>query len=796
MKLGVVTPWFGRDLKGGAEQQAWQIAMRLARRGHSVEILTTCCRSHQDDWATNHFPPGRVLEPEGFAVHRFPVEPRDRPAFDRVCAAILNLPRTDLKTGVSPVAEKDAEVFAHELIKSTALLAFLREHRTAYEWVLFLPYLYGPVLDGVQIVGERAVLQPCLHDEAYAYLPQVVAAFYEAKQLFFNSEGEQELAFRLYGPGIIRKSTIVGEGVEIANTASTPPPQHNGATRGPNDRFVLYLGRKDPGKNVPLLLRAFERFRAVRPNSTLKLVLAGAGTLEMPDLPGASDAGLVSNEGKEQLLRECVAVVQPSENESFSRVMMEAWLHGKPIGVHARCGATALPVAHTEGGWIADSEDDWTRLFVELDRTNEREFKVRGEKGRRYASFAADWDAVIDRYEDALANDATNEPPTVFATPQSLSLNQFLPNLTYGDAISNEAIWIRDQIRRVGFRSEIFVQYIDPRVAGQCQVFSAEAVHGSDAVIYHHSIGTEITPHVIKYEGPKYLIYHNITPGEFFEKYRPAFAQILYKGREDLARLAQHFEHSVGDSAFNAAELAHCGFSDSGILPLAIEPAKWSFPPDAGILEQMQDGRTNILFVGRFAPNKKQDDLIRVFSHYLEFDPDARLILAGKPEHQDPYVEYLDALIAELGLKDCVLLPGSVHEAQLAAYYRTADLFWSMSEHEGFCVPLIEAMWFDIPILAFKSSAVPETLGDAALLFTDKDDFRSLAAFGHLVVRDVTLRAELIRAQRRRRNVFLPRNVLPELLKIIGTLVGRTPAPAARVPGARIRKNGQNVPAT
>jgi glycosyltransferase involved in cell wall biosynthesis len=331
------------------------------------------------------------------------------------------------------------------------------------------------------------------------------------------------------------------------------------------------------------------------------------------------------------------------------------------------------------------------------------------------------------------------------------AINQFLPNLSYGDAISNEAIWIRDELRQAGFESHIFVQFIDPRVVDECRLFTPGELHRSDAAIYHHSIGTKITPHLIEFRGPKYLIYHNITPGEFFERYRPEFAQILYRGRADLPRLARCFGNSVGDSAFNAAELAANGFKLPGVLPLAINPGKWAFRPDPAIMGQMRDGRTNILFVGRFAPNKKQDDLIAAFSRYLRHDPGARLILVGKPEEADPYVNHLRDLIDNLGLGSSVLLPGSIGNEQLAAYYRTAHLFWSMSEHEGFCVPLIESMWFDIPIFAFKRAAVPETLGEAGLMFSHKDDLPGLAALAHLLVTDAALREKLIRAQRTRR---------------------------------------------
>ena len=772
MKLGIVIPWFGRELKGGAEQHAWQIASRLAARGHVVEVLTTCCKSHQDDWETNHLPKGLTSEPEGFTVRRFPVAKRDRAKFDQVCRQLLDIDPASLKPGVAPVPKEESEIFTRELIKAPALTEFIAAHQKEYDRFILLPYLYGPVLDAIRVVGARGALIPCLHDESYAYLPEVADAVYRVGSLLFISEGEQELAYRLFGGALAHKSTFVGAGVEHEPVHGKGNGDGNGARNG---KFLLYLGRKDPGKNVPLLLGAFRRFRAVRPNSTLRLALAGPG--EAASLPPAAlDWGIVSEEKKSELLRDCLALVQPSQNESFSRVMLEAWFHGKPVAVHARCAATALPVRNHGGGWVADSEDDWAKLFVELDRMAETELKTLGENGKRYAAVAADWEIVLDRYEAALAlAPAETIRPRSTGNKTIATINQFLPNLTYGDAISNEALWIRDQLRDAGFASNIYVQFVDPRVADECRIFSPAALHDSGAAIYHHSIGAEMTPHLIDFRKPKFLIYHNITPGEYFESYRPAFARILYQGREDLLRLARHFQHSTGDSAFNAAELAQCGFRKPGIFPLAIDPAKWSFAPDAGLMDQMQDGRTNILFVGRFAPNKKQDDLVRAFSHYLDHDPEARLILVGKPEHADPYVDYLQELVSQLGLTESIVMPGSIADAELAAYYRTAHLFWSMSEHEGFCVPLIESMWFDVPIFAFKASAVPETLGQAGLMFSTKEDLPQLAAFARLLTTDRSLREKLTRAQRLRRLDFIPSKVRPVLTSMVDELLAAAP---------------------
>jgi len=773
MKIGIVIPWFGRNLKGGAEQQAWQVAARLAHRGHSVEVLTTCCRSHQDDWAINHLPPGKTTEPEGFVIRRFAVDPRDRERFHQVCDRLLDLPPAFLRPGVLPATDEEAEIFVNELIRSKDLNRFLVAQKTAFDAFILLPYLYGPVIHGVAAVADRACLQPCLHNEVYAYLPQVAAAFYRARQLFFNSEGERQLALRLFGPGIAEKSRIVGEGVESADWAGDGTHSRGCSSPVDDEPYVLYLGRKEPGKNTDMLVRAFARFRRVRPNSRLRLVLAGHGIVN-PN--GAAqwidDRGLVSEGEKQALLGGCAALVQPSLNESFSRVMMEAWRYGKPVAVNKECPATATEVSRANGGWLIGSEDEWAAWFVELDRAAPESLMVFGNNGRQHAQRLAEWDNVLDRYEEALSPFGLAETPFRQVRGTRPTINQFLPNLSPGDAISNEAIFIRDQLRELGFRSDIYVRTIHPLLpANQCHSFSAAALQNSDAVIYHHSIGTDITRPVIEYEGPKCLIYHNITPAEFVEPFRPRFAELLRHGRKDLPGLAPAFDVSYGDSQFNADELKEAGFPNPQVLPICVSPAKWSFPPDSARMATLADGRTNIIFVGRIAANKKQQDLVRAFAHYLDFDPDARLFLVGTVEGSDPYGEYLLSLIENLELQNSVYVTGSIPDSELAAYYRTARLFWSMSEHEGFCVPLIEAMWFEVPVLAFRSSAIPETLGDAAIMFNDKSDFKTLAALARVLVTDEDLRGQVITAQRRQRRAFLPSQITPVIAELADRLL-------------------------
>jgi glycosyltransferase involved in cell wall biosynthesis len=189
-------------------------------------------------------------------------------------------------------------------------------------------------------------------------------------------------------------------------------------------------------------------------------------------------------------------------------------------------------------------------------------------------------------------------------------------------------------------------------------------------------------------------------------------------------------------------------------------------------MRQLADGRTNILFVGRIAPNKRQDELAIAFARYLALDPAARLILLGKPEPNDPYPVHVTNTIRALGIEDSVVLPGRTTDAELAAYWRSATLFWSMSEHEGFCVPLIEAMWFDVPVLAFAAAAVPETLGAAGLMFSDKSDIDALAALARLAITDEQLRQTIVNAQRARRVHYLPAEARAKLAGVVELLTG------------------------
>ncbi|MDQ1522902.1 MAG: hypothetical protein QOE47_826 [Pyrinomonadaceae bacterium] len=822
--FAIVIPWFGAELKGGAEQQAFQIATRLAARGIDVEVLTTCCRSFQDDWATNQHPPGLARE-HGVSVRRFPVAARDAEAFDLVNAKLLALTPRDLRPGVSPLSEADAEIFTGENINSPALLAHLSAHADDYCAFLFIPYMFATATRGLPHVAARAFLQPCLHDEPAAYLPAVEELFQRARLVLFNSEGERELAARLYGASVFARGLVTGEGIEpldaspeqLARALPVELRRDSGDGNGVAP-FVLYLGRRDETKNTGLLVRAFRRFKERVPDSPLRLVLVGTGAHSYDERArGIFDLGLVAEDAKAALLVNCRALFQPSHNESFSRALMEAWSYGgRPVAAHRECLATAHAVERARGGWLAASEEEWAAVFAHVADAPDAELDATGARGRAYAAAHADWNKVIARYEELLrsledesnedsadvesadAESSTGESSTkessadesgadesnaTATTPLRAhrAIHQLLPDIVYGDAISNQAISMRDHLRARGYASEIFVKRRDERMRDEARLFDPALVAPSDALLYHHSIGSELTAFAVEHRGAKCLVYHNITPAEYYAPYRPGFAWMLRTGRAHLPRLAPHFPCSVGDSAFNAAELASSGFPHPGVLPIICDPAKWNLRADAALMDRLQDGLVNLLFVGRIAPNKKQDELVTAYAYYRELDPQSRLVIAGEGRASDPYYTRLLRLIAAHDLEAHVTVTGQLSDAELLAYYRTAHLYWSLSEHEGFGVPLVEAMWFDVPALAYRSAAVPETLDDAGLTFDRKDDLRRVASLAKLLTRDdADLRRRTIEAGRARREAFTPARVHQILDELIARMESSDAAPRQR----------------
>ncbi|MDQ6943643.1 MAG: glycosyltransferase family 4 protein, partial [Candidatus Eremiobacteraeota bacterium] len=411
--IAVVTPWFGADLTGGAERLAWQVAHGLAERGHTIEVYTTCARGFASDWGLDAHPPG-ARDDQGVLVRRFPVDGRAANAFDRANEILLTRPLSYYRERAGAIEPDVANDFIGSGINSTAAVDALRARLATFDCVLVMPYPYGLPLAAVEAAGARAMLQPCLHDESYAFLPEVENAFRQAGALLFNSPAERSLAYRLYGPSIALKSTLVGHWVEREAQPENLPPRIRGF-RPAEHRYVLYLGRRDATKNVDLLVESFARFRRQCRMLSLELVLVGPGRRSYDDVRHRiRDLGLIDEAQKASLLAHALAIVQPSVNESFSRTVMEGWSAGKPVAVNGRCAATADAVRESGGGWLATTKGEWSALFELIDRMPAARREEIGECGRRYVDEQTSREHVLDRYETAIAEIVAGRRATRF----------------------------------------------------------------------------------------------------------------------------------------------------------------------------------------------------------------------------------------------------------------------------------------------------------------------------------------------------------------------------------------------
>ena len=381
--LAFVIPWHGPGIAGGAEAECRATARALAARGLSVEILATCARDHASPWA-DHYPEGPD-EADGLAVRRFKVRPRDPERYARY--------DWRLKRGgsLSPLEEQN---FVRDSIHSADLYAYLAAERSRY-WYAFIPYCFGTSWEGVLAAPDRALLIPCLDDEAYAYLGATARALRAARAVCLHVPAERRLAERLAGgdPGSF---VLVGEGVDTGGTGDAARFREKYRIAEP---FLLYAGRKAREKNVPLLVDYFARYRFTHPDSPLKLVLIGSGQTRIPERLGRDvrDLGFVPAQDKLDAYAACLALCQSSLLESFSIVIMEAWLCGVPVLVHAGCAVTRDHCLAGNGGLFFGEYFEFVEA-VDLLLADAGLRRRLGENGRAYVLANFTWDRVTDNY--------------------------------------------------------------------------------------------------------------------------------------------------------------------------------------------------------------------------------------------------------------------------------------------------------------------------------------------------------------------------------------------------------------
>lgn len=384
--IALVAPRYGLEILGGAERMIRGWAEELARRGYRTEVLTTCTAS-MSDW-TNYYEPG-VEEINGITIRRFATDRVDAEAFHGVLAKANRGDR---------VSYNDEREFVHNDLQSSELNQYLCAHADEYACAVFAPYLFGTTYWGMQALPDKSILLPCLHDEPSAKLAVFREMLEGAAAIFFNARAECKLAVDTLGL-VNPNRRVVGYGFAIDGApgdGASFKVRHNLP-----DQILLYSGRLESTKNVPLLLDYFVRFKTEHPDP-LTLVLAGTGDVSIPERPDIVEVGFLSGE-LPNAYAAATALCQPSVNESFSIVIMESWLQGRPVLVHKDCAVTRDHVHESGGGYAFADYQTFSaalgRLVADPAHANEL-----GQRGHQYVERNYTWDVVIERFIQGVAS--------------------------------------------------------------------------------------------------------------------------------------------------------------------------------------------------------------------------------------------------------------------------------------------------------------------------------------------------------------------------------------------------------
>ena len=384
-KIGFVIPWYGENIPGGAEMELREVATHLQKAGMEVEILTTCVKDFNADWNVNYYAAGTAIV-DDIVVRRFPVRRRDTAAFDRVNRKLMQGQRLSLQ---------EEQTFVEEMVNSPQLYEYMLDSSDDYSLYVFIPYMFGTTYFGMQICPEKSVLIPCFHDEAYLYLRLFRQAYIQARGMIYNAMPEMELAGRVYDFSSTEQICMgIGMDTDLHPDAETFRKAYH-----IEKPFLLYAGRKDTGKNVHTLLRYFAEFKRRQP-SDLQLVLIGGGQIEIPVSvqDDVYDLGFVTAQDKYNAMAAAELLCQPSHNESFSLVIMESWLCGRPVLVHAKCAVTRDFARRSNGGLYFKDYFEFEGCVQYL-LSHPEAAKTMGENGGQFVRENFDWDVIVEKYK-------------------------------------------------------------------------------------------------------------------------------------------------------------------------------------------------------------------------------------------------------------------------------------------------------------------------------------------------------------------------------------------------------------
>lgn len=389
-KIGFVIPWYGEKIPGGAENAFRDITTKLYEDGVDLEIVTTCVEKFGSDWSVNFHKPGLTENSIGIPVRRFAADKRDTEAFDKINYKICQ---------GEPITRAEEEVFMQEMVNSQAMYDYLRERENDYELFVGIPYMFGPVYQVARMFPKKTLLIPCFHDEGYAHMEVFKECYSQIGGMFFNAQPEADLAERLYDlDNVIKCTAGLGMDVDISGDGAAFREKFQ-----IEEPFILYAGRKDKLKNIDTLIRFFCQYKRRNPDS-LKLVLIGGGEVEIPRgfESEIRDLGFVDIQDKYDAYAAAELLCQPSHNESFSYVIMESWLMGRPVLVHEDCAVTKNFALQAKGGLYFKTYGDFEGC-VNYFRMNEGKAAQMGQNGRTFVLENFRWSTVLGKYHQVFA---------------------------------------------------------------------------------------------------------------------------------------------------------------------------------------------------------------------------------------------------------------------------------------------------------------------------------------------------------------------------------------------------------
>jgi glycosyltransferase involved in cell wall biosynthesis len=362
-----------------------------------------------------------------------------------------------------------------------------------------------------------------------------------------------------------------------------------------------------------------------------------------------------------------------------------------------------------------------------------------------------------------------------------IRIDQVLATLGYGDAIGHEVLGIQQVLRAAGYDSEIFVETADHRLEPLTRDYRelVDFSHPDNLLFHHFSLGSRASRTAYALPDRMALIYHNITPPEYFVGVHRTLARQCFRGRRELRAYAGRCDLALGDSEFNRQDLETLGFPRTAVLPVVPDFSHLDRPANWLLAGDFDDEWTNILFVGRVIANKKIEDVIRFFHAYHSFyNPRSRLLIVGAHSGFERYLASLHQLVASLRAEE-VHFVGHVSDEELVAFYEVADLFLCASEHEGFCVPLVEAFYKQVPVLAYAATAVPATMDGAGVLFDRKDPIQ-VATLMNAILDDPSLQQAIVDGQLAAVDRLRSRDFAGTLLRFVDEILAapRAPKPA------------------